>query len=100
MQHGKILAPLALLSLLRGNPIACWKLWSSLAAIPFYDEDSFVKDSGCLIVPAVLSHSVCSEYCLNRGEHCAGVTGRSHQLADCQGNRKYRFNVDWNTYYS
>jgi len=39
-----------------------------------------VKNTGCLTAPAALSLRACSECCLDRGEHCAGVTDGSHQL--------------------
>lgn len=59
-----------------------------------------MQNTGCLIASAVLSQWVCSEYSLNRGEHCAYVAVRFHQLADCQGNRVHRFSVGLNIYYS
>lgn len=59
-----------------------------------------MKNTGCLIAPAVLSQWVCCEHCLKRGERGACVTVRSQQLADCQGNTVRGLSMGLNTYYS
>lgn len=57
-----------------------------------------MKNTGCLIAPAVLSQWVCCECCLKRGEHDACVTVRSPQLADCQGNTVHGLSMSLNMY--